>query len=165
MNRQRLTRSLRINLLSISLFLFGRFLGFGPGAAWTQYLTPDALLLSAFAESLYHWHTHTHTQHTLALATASPTTFCLRSISGPRTTHTGACRHQPHYVLPLLSHCIIGPPTLSLSLGTTTVQKSCKSAALRVPALQGVTNLLQYIQCVFSKKNYYLQIAQEILFQ
>jgi len=58
MKRQRFTRSLRINFSQISLFLFGHFFLFGPGATWTQYLVPDALLLSAFALSLYHWSTH-----------------------------------------------------------------------------------------------------------
>ena len=88
MNRQRFTTSLRINLSQISLFLFGHFILFGPGSARTQYLAPDALLLSAFPQSLYHWHTHWRspppapirsaftvslapTQHTLALAAAS----------------------------------------------------------------------------------------------
>ena len=121
MNKQRFTRSIKINLSSISVFLFGHFFGFGPGAARTQYLAPDALLLTTFAQSLYHRHTHTHNTHwhstppspqrsafarslahaqqTLALAAASPTTFCFRSISGPRTTHTGSRRRQPHYIL------------------------------------------------------------------
>ena len=210
MNWQRFTRSLRICLSSVSLFLFGHFFGFSPGAARTQYFAPDALLLSAFAQSLYHWYTHaqhtlalaaasptssafalslanaqhtlvlaasptssafalslahaqhtmslaaasptssafaislSHAQHTLALAAASPTTFCLRSISGPRTTHTVA-RRQPRYALPSIPHCIAGQPTLSLSLGTTAVQRICKSTALRVPALRGFANLLQYL--------------------
>ena len=193
------------------MFLFGHFFGFGPGALRNQYLATDAVLLTPFPQSLYHWHTHTHTQRTMALAAASPTTFCLRSISGPRTTHTGAGRRQTHYVLPSfylwpthkkhwrspppaplpsafplslshaqhtlsqgasqatlclrlisgprtrhsvarrlpryalpsLSHYIAGPTTLTLSLGTTAVQRRCKSAAIRVPGLPWFANLLQ----------------------
>jgi hypothetical protein len=141
MNRQRFTRSSRINFLQISLFLFGHFLGFGPGAARAQYLAPDALHLSAFALSL----SLALTQHTLALAAASPAPFCLRcvTVSLAHTTHTGTRRCQSLSVLPLLCHCIAGPPTLSLSLEATAVQsRSCKSVALWVPALQGVANLL-----------------------
>jgi len=59
MNRQRFTRSLRINFSQISMFLFGHFFVFGPGAARTQYLAPDALHLSAFAVTI----TGTHTTH------------------------------------------------------------------------------------------------------
>ena len=111
------------------MFLFGHFFGFGPGALRNQYLATDAVLLTPFPQSLYHWHTHTHTlnaqwrspppaplrsafalslahaQHTLALAAAKPTTFCLHSISGLRTRNTGARRHQPHYLLPFLYLC------------------------------------------------------------
>jgi hypothetical protein len=169
MNRQRFTRSSRINFLQISLFLFGHFFEFGPGAARTQHLAPDALHLSAFALSL----SLALTQHTLALAAASHAPFCLRCvtvllahtthagtrhcqslsvlpslchcIAGPHTTHTGTRRCQSRSVLPLLCHCIAGPPTLSLSLEATAVQSgSWESVALRVRALQGVANLLQY---------------------
>ena len=99
MNRQRFNRSLRINLLSISLFLFGHFFGFGPGAARTRYLAPDALLLSAPLLNHYITGTHNthwclpppaplrsaftlslaHAQNTLSLAT-SPATLCLHSL-------------------------------------------------------------------------------------
>ena len=80
------------------------------------YLTPS---LNHYSTGK-HTHTHTHTTHTVP-------------------------RLQPRFAQPSLPHCIAGPPTLSLSLGTTAVQRCCKSAALRVPALQGVTNLLQYL--------------------
>ena len=95
MNRQRFTTSLRINLSQISLFLFRHYFLFGPGATRTQYLASDALLPSAFPQSLYHWHTHTHNTHS-----RSPPPATLSSaiaLAGPRTTHTGARRRQsPH---------------------------------------------------------------------
>ena len=81
MNRQCFTRSLRINLSSISLFLFGHFFGLGTVAARTQYL---AHMHCYLPPSLNHYitgthtNTHTHTQHLLSLA-ASPTRLCLRS--------------------------------------------------------------------------------------
>ena len=135
MYRQRFTRSLRINLSSISLFLFGHFFEFGPGAARTQYLAPDALQLSVFAQWLYQWHTHTHTH----------------------TTQTGA-RHRPSHRSPFAPSCIAGPPTLSLSLGTTAGQRGCESAALRVPALPGFAKLLQYFMILMIFFAFYFQI-------
>ena len=102
MNRQHFTTSLRINLSQISLFLFGHFILFGPGTSRTQYLAPDALLLSAFPQSLYQWHTH--------------------------TTLTGARRCQPHSVLPSLyrwpmhnTHWRSPPPVSPFSLRSLTV--------------------------------------------
>ena len=106
MNRQRFTWSLRIHFSQISLFLFGHFFLFGPGAPRTQYLAPDTLLLSAFALSLYHWSTHnTHcrsphntlslaAQHTLSLAAASPL----------HAAFTLSCRWTTHTVLFSRSH-------------------------------------------------------------
>jgi hypothetical protein len=74
MKRQLFTRSLRINFSQISLFLFGHFFLFGPGATRTQYL---AQMHYSFPPSLYHCvtgphKTHTlsrHTTHTVALLT------------------------------------------------------------------------------------------------
>jgi len=106
MNRQPFIRSLRIHLSQISLFLFGHFFLFGPGAARTQYLAPDALLLSSFALSLYYWSTHNthcrspHNTHscsphnTLSFAAASPPPFRLRSLVSLNHPHC-PCLSKP----------------------------------------------------------------------
>jgi len=92
MNRQCFTRSLRIHFSQINLFLFGHFL-FDPGAARTQYLAPDALLLSAFALSLYHWSTH-NTHCRLPHTTHSHSLHKTHSRS-PHKTHSRSPRPVP----------------------------------------------------------------------
>jgi len=109
MNRQRFTKSLRIHFSHISLFLFGLFL-FDPGATRTQYLAPDALLLSAFALSLYHCrsphNTHTvarRTTHTLSLAAQH--THCRSPRPVPlRSAFALSCRWTTHTVFVSRSH-------------------------------------------------------------
>jgi len=75
---------------------------------------PPAPLCSAFALSL------AHAQHTLSLATR-PITLCLHSLT--------VLLDHPHCL------CLLEPQLCT---------EVCKSAALWVPALQGVATLLQY---------------------
>jgi hypothetical protein len=121
MNGQCFTRSLRINFSQISLFLFGHFL-FGPGAARTQYLASDALLLSAFALSLYCWSTHKHTvapaQHTLAHHTTHTVARHTTHTVAHRTTHTVA-RRTTHTVSRRTTHTVARRTTHTVARRTT----------------------------------------------
>jgi hypothetical protein len=104
-NRQRFTRSSRIGFLPINLFLLGHFSGFAVG---TQYLAPDALLLSAYALLLYHWPHQRyitislartparHTTRTLTCRTPCPLarrSKCTDAV--PDNTHFCCCRQSP----------------------------------------------------------------------